>query len=169
MMTHEEVILKLSWRDSNEARLACFLSLLEFNAEIRILAVTEHQISDRSVRTINDFLELSSAQLEAIKNFLWENCKFCCEVTSYGFDVPDGKNEAQANHNEFRVHGSEDVLKQSTLKYLLVIEDDQESYRSNFGYLIFDSEWNSSLTAVVMKNGDIVGCGDSGLYVGAFE
>jgi hypothetical protein len=169
MMTNKEILELLVWRDSNEARFERFSPLLGLNAEIQILTATEHRIAERSFRIVNDFLGLRPAQLEAIKKFLWDDCKLCCAMTSYGFDIADDQDETETNHREFRVHGPDDVLKASTLKYLLIIEDDQESYRSNFARLTFDNEWNSSLTTVVMKDGSIVGCGDSGLHIGQFE
>ncbi len=169
MMTHEEILKRVVWRASNEARFWCFSPLLGLDIEIQVFTAAEYRISDRSFYVINDFLGLDPSQLEHIKQFLWEDCQFCCDTTSYGFDVPEGQDEAKTNHIEFRVHSPDDALKESTLKYLLVTEDDQEHYPSNFGRLTFDNEWNGDLTTVVMKNGSIVGYGDSGLYIGKFE
>ena len=169
MTTHEEILKRVVWRDSNEARFECFSPLLELYIEIRIFTATEYRISDRSFYVINDFLGLDPSQLEHIKQFLWEDCQFCCDTTSYGFDVPEGQNEAKTNHIEFRVDNPNDALRESTLKYLFVSEDDQEHYSSNFGRLTFDNEWSGHLCTIVMKNGSIVGYGDSGLYIGKFE
>lgn len=168
-MTKEEILKLVAWHDSQEARFECFSPIFEKNAGIHILTNTDHSISDRSFRTVNDFLNLNHKHIELIQNFLWEDCKLNCELTSYGFDVPDGKDEVGVNHEEFGVFNGEDALAKSTFIYLLISEDDQEEYPSNYGHLRFDNEWNSHLTTVVMKNGEIVGWGDSGLYLGEYE
>lgn len=168
-MTHEQIIQKLVWRHSNEAKLVCFSPLFATDVEIKILTTQEDRISDRSLRVIHDFLALSSGELEKIKQFLWEDCKLNCDVSSFGFDVPEGKTETQANHDEFGVHNGDDALRKSVPPSLAIYENDQATYKGNFGHLHFDNEWNSHLTTVIMRDGQIVGCGDSGLYLGAFE
>ncbi len=134
-----------------------------------MLTNTAYRASDRSVQIINDFLALTPQQLETIKPFLWDDCRLCCQASSYGFDVPDGQEETQVNHREFGVHNPDDAFNKSTLKYLLIAEDDQADYAGNYGRITFDNEWNSALTVVVMKNACVVGCGASGVYVGQFE
>lgn len=168
-MKNNEIIKKFTWRDSAEARLEYFSPLFGKNIEVRVITINNDCISDRSLQVVNDFLDLSHLHLEKIKQFLWEDCKLCCDVTSYGFEVPDGKDEVQINHQEFGVFNGDDALEKSTLKYLLVLEDDQENYSNNYGRLLFDNEWNSHLSTIVMKNGNIVGYGDSGLHLGKWE
>jgi hypothetical protein len=168
-MIRKELLTRVTWRDSAEARLEYFSPLFGKNSDIHILTITDGSISERSFQIIEDFLGLSDLHLEKIKQFLWEDCKLNCEISSYGFDVPDGRNEVQINHEEFGVQTGDDALKKSTLKYLLISEYDQESYPNNYGHLQFDNEWNSHLTTIVMKNGNIVGCGDSGLNLGQWE
>jgi hypothetical protein len=168
-MINDEISKQLVWRDSREARVTCFSPLFGVNVEIEILSTQGERISARSLRVINDFLELTPAQLEKIKHYLWEDCKLNCEVSSYGFDVPDDKEETQVNHEEFGVHNPDDAFEKSSPPDLLIIEDDQISYEGNFGHLTFDNEWNSSLTTIVMSNGEIVGYGDSGVNLGRFE
>lgn len=168
-MIKEEILKLVTWRDSKEARFECFSPMFEKNVDVYILTNNDHTIADRSFQIVNDFLTISHQHIEKIKNFLWEDCKLNCEATSYGFDVPDGKDEVEVNHEEFGVFNGADALAKSTLKYLLISEDDQESYPNNYGHLPFDNEWNSHLTTVVMKNGEIVGWGDSGLYLGEYE
>ena len=111
----------------------------------------------------------AATDIEIIKNFLWEDCKQACDASDYGFDVPDGKNITEVNHEEFGVFNGEDALAKSFFDGLLIIEGDQDEYANNYGFLHFDNEWNSHLTTVVMKNGSIVGCGDSGLWLGEYE
>jgi hypothetical protein len=168
-MIKEEVLKIVTWRDSTEARFECFSPMLGQNVDVHILTTLDRRVSDRSIQIINDFLNISHQHLDTIKNFLWEDCKLNCESSSYGFDVPDGKDEAEVNHEEFGVFNGEDALTKSTFLYLLIGEDDQENYLSNYCHLNFDNEWNSRLTTLVMKNGEIVGWGESGLYLGKYE
>jgi hypothetical protein len=168
-MTKNEILTRVTWRDSTEARFECFSSLLGKNSEVHILTINDHSISERSFQVIHDFIDLSDVHLERMKQFLWEDCKLNCEISSYGFDVPDGRDEVQINHQEFGVFNGDDALEKSTLSYLLISEYDQENYSNNYGRLQFDNEWNSHLTTIVMKNGNLVGCGDSGLHIGQWE
>lgn len=168
-MTNHEIREKMVWRDANEARLECFSQLFGQKVEVRVLTTGSERLADRSVATINDFLALTQPHFDQIQQLLWQDCQQCCNLTSYGFDVPDGPDEAQINQQEFGVHNPDDAWQKSTLVYLLVIEEYQQSYPSNYGLLTFDNEWNGALTVVVMKNGRIVGSGDSGLYIGQFE
>ena len=168
-MNKQEVLNLATWRSENELRLLCYVPVFEKDIEIHLFSEKDNYISDRSVQTINDLIALSLAQFKRIKELLWDDCKLNCEVSSYGFDVPDNKSESEVNHENFSVFNPEDAYKKSTLIYLNISEDDQNNYQSNFGHLTFDNEWNSHLTVVIMKNGNIVGYGDSGLYLGEFE
>ena len=168
-MTKEEILKLITWQDSTKAEFECFSPMLGKNVEIKIRTNNDYNISDRSFQIINDFLALAPQDIEIIKNFLWEDCKQACDASDYGFDVPDGKNITEVNHEEFGVFNGEDALAKSFFDGLLIIEGDQDEYANNYGFLHFDNEWNSHLTTVVMKNGSIVGCGDSGLWLGEYE
>jgi hypothetical protein len=169
VLTQGDILQRITWRDSREARCEFFSPVLERTIKVHVLTRADERISDRSIQIINDFLGLSHTHLDTIKQYLWDNCKLNCESSSYGFDVPDGADEGQINHQEFGVFNQDDALEKSTLKYLLISEDDQEDYPNNYGRLQFDNEWNSHLTTIVMKNAGIVGAGDSGLYLGSWE
>lgn len=168
-MTKDDILNIAKWRNSDELEFECFAPVFKKGVNIHILTNSKHSISDRSVRIVNDLLSLSQQHLETIKNYIWEDCKFCCDVTDYGFDVPEGKTGQQVNLEEFGVFDRDDAFEKSHLKYLLISENDQEDYNNNYGLLTFDNGWNGHLTVVVMKNGNIVGFGDSGLYLGEYE
>lgn len=167
-MTREEILAIATWRNSDEAEFECFLPVFGGKVEMHILTKNKQAISDRSVHVVNDFIALSSQHLNTIKAFLWEDCKANCEDSSYGFEVPDGKSEIEVNHQEFGVFNGEDAYQKSSLSFL-VCESDQEKFSNNYGYLYFDNSWNTHLTTVVMKNGSIIGYGDSGVYIGKYE
>jgi hypothetical protein len=168
-MTKDDIRNLATWRNSYELELKCFPPVFDKSVNVQILTKEQDHISDRSVQIINDLLGLSVQDLEIIKDYLWEDCKLNCEISNYGFDIPAGKTEQEVNHEEFGVLNREDAYAKSDLKYLLVCEDDQDTYTNNYGFLTFDNEWNGHLTVVVMKNGYLVGCGDSGLYLGKYE
>lgn len=167
-MTREELYRLVTWRDANEVDFECFLPAFAKTVKAEIFTSTPQEISDRSIQIVNDFIGLTHEHLALIKNLLWEDCQSCCEDMSWGVDVVEGKTETEANHEYLGVFNEEDAYQKSSLS-LNIYEDDQEEYESNYGYLCFDNSWNSHLTTVVMKNGNIVGYGDSGLYVGEFE
>jgi hypothetical protein len=169
-MTKEDIIKLLKWRDEDqyEANMECFLPNFNRTVKLHIIVNNAGKISDRTVAIVNDFIGLTQQHLAIIKNYLWQDCQLCCDCSSYGFDVPEGMTETEANHAAFGVYTGENAYQKSNLS-LSIIEANEDEYTSNFGRLLFDNEWNGHLTAVAMRNGDIVGSGDSGIYLGKFE
>jgi hypothetical protein len=168
-MTKDDILNIAVWRNLHELEFKCFVTVFEKSVNVQILTKKQDRISDSSVQIVNDLLGLSVQHLETIKNYLWKDCKLSCEVSDYGFDVPEGKTVQDVNHEEFGVFNGEDAYEKSNLEYLLISEDDRDTYTNNYGLLTFDNRWNGHLTEVVMKNGDIVGYGDSGSYLGQYE
>jgi hypothetical protein len=168
-MTKDDILNISVWRNSDELEFKCFVPVFEKSVSVQILTKDKECISDSSVQIVNNLLGLSAQHLEIIKNYLWEDCKLNCDVSDYGFDVPEGKTEQEVNHEEFGVFNGEDAYEKSDLQYLLISEADRDVYTNNYGLLTFDNQWNGHLTEVVMKNGDIVGYGDSGSYLGEYE
>lgn len=163
---NKELEISPIWRTNDEANISLFSLIFDKMVNVKIYVAQPNRISERSLAVINDFLCLDQQSLEIIKGFLWEDCQFCCENISWGVDVPEGKTEAEANHDDLGIHNSNDALNKSTLKLTI---DENEMLENNYGYLCFDNEWNSHLTTVVMKNGLIVGYGDSDICGASFE
>jgi hypothetical protein len=168
-MTKDDILNIAIWQSSYELELKCFVPVFEKSVTVQILTKDPDRISESSVQIVNDLLGLSEQHLETIENYLWEDCKINCEVSDYGFDVPEGKTLQEANHEEFGVFNGEDAYEKSNLEYLIISENDRDIYTNNYGLLTFDNQWNGHLTEVVMKNGNIVGSGDSGSYLGKYE
>jgi hypothetical protein len=168
-MTEDDILNIATWQNSHELELKCIVPIFEKSVTVQILTKDPDRISESSVQIVNDLLELSEQHLETIKNYLWEDCKLNCEVSDYGFDVPEGKTLQEANHEEFGVFNGKDAYEKSNLEYLIISENDRDIYTNNYGLLTFDNQWNGHLTEVVMKNGNIVGSGDSGSYLGKYE
>jgi hypothetical protein len=166
-MTKDEIDRAVVWRSTYEARLECFLPAFDQTVLVKFFTNTDRIISDRSVQIVNDCIALTDHHLSVIADFLWQDCKSCCDTLSWGVDVPEGKTEAEANHEDIGVLNAADAFRKSTLS-VGIYEDDQEAYDSNYGHLSFDTPWNSHFMTVVMKNGNIVGYGNSGLWIGAF-
>lgn len=165
---HEEILKFTTWINNEEAVLECFSPLIEKNVKIKIYTNEKHKISNRSIDIVNQFIRLSPPELCTIKKFLWEDCQFCCANISWGVYVPEGKSETEANHEDLGVFNEQDALEKSSLK-VTIYESDEECYTDNYGYLCFDNSWNSHLTTIIMKNGKIVGYGDSGVDVEKFN
>lgn len=166
-MLRPQLLAQITWRSGQEAQLDCFSPLFGKNVEIRIATDIANAISDRTIQIINDFLALPPTEMETIKGFLWEDCELCCEEIACD-EIPEGMTETEANHHYYGVFGPEDAYRKSNFRYLYVSEY-REEYTGNYGCLPFDNEWNSHLTTIVMRNGKIVGYGDSGIYLGQFE
>ena len=84
-----------------------------------------------------------------------------------------GKSGRPANHGDFGVDCRDDAFQKSVLRYVLkyvpVVESDQESYRCNYARLSSDNKWHPHFNTLVMKNVAMVGCRDSGLHIGRSE
>lgn len=151
-----------------EARASVRSPLWSHPVEVHVLAEQEGRVTDRTAVIVRDFLSLRPEDRADIQRELWRSCRECCELIDFGAAARPGQTLAEANHDHLGVRSEEDALQESTLRYLLIDEGDQK-FAGNYGQLVFDNEWNSDLTVVVMKNGRIVGHGDSGLYVGRYE
>lgn len=156
------------WRNTTEARLAIYSPLFCRNIEVRLLTKQQHTISGTSIAILNDFLNLADDALVLIKAFLWENYLECCDHSDYGFHSKEGQTEREATFEAFGVSSQEDAYRRSSFLYFLISEEN-EKYKNRYGHLTFDNEWESHLSEVVMKNGKIVGCGESGSYLGKYE
>lgn len=169
-MTKEEMLALCTWKDGEAwfGKFAGHSPLFGQAVEIHLLVENDYDISDRTVLIMNDFLKLKTDDLTTIKRFLWEGCQECCESSSYGFEVSKGQSETEANHAGFGVFNEEDAYAKSHLTYLQICEEDQE-LQGNYGHIHFDNEWESHGTVIVMKNGQLIGYGEDGLYVGAYE
>jgi hypothetical protein len=167
-MTKDDIDRAVVWRDTYQARVQVFSPAFNQMVEVSFHTEVAETVSGRSIQIVNDFIALTEQDLSKIKNFLWQDCQACCESLSWGVFVPAGKTEAQANHEDIGVLSAEDAYSKASLS-LNVYEDVQKEYDSNYGHLTFDTNWNSHFVTVVMKNGDIVGFGNSGLWLGAFE
>jgi hypothetical protein len=167
-MTKDEIHRAVVWRDTYEARAQIFSPAFDQTVEVSIYTAAAETISDRSIHIINDFIALTDQHLNAVKSFLWQDCQSCCNSLSWGVLVPAGKTEAEANHEDLGVLNADDAYVKASLK-LKIYEDAQKEYEANYGHLTFDTHWNSHFVAVIMKNGNIVGFGNSGLWLGAFE
>lgn len=169
-MTKDEMLKLCVWKERAGwfVKFVCHSPLFEREVEIHLLVENDHKISDRTVLIVNDFLSLKTDDLAVIKRFLWEGCQECCKSSSYGFEVREGQNETEANHEGFGVFNEEDAYAKSHLMYLQICEEDQE-LKSNYGLIHFDNEWETHGAVIVMKNGSVVGYGEDGLYVGTYE
>lgn len=169
-MDKSEILGSISWKEGEEwfGAANVVVPVLGGEIEIHFLVENERAISDRSVKIVNDLLQLDASHVAKIKHFLWENCKLCCEVASYGFEVNEGEDETEVNHRGFGVFNGEDAYRKSSLRYVSIHEEDEE-FKGNYGQITFDNEWEGHLCVVVMKDGEIVGWGEDGLHVGEFE
>ena len=121
-MRKDDILNMATWQNSHELRLKCFPPVLKKSVDVYIFTQDEDRISDRSVQIVNNLLGLSVQHLKTIKEYLWEDCKLNCELTNYGFDVPEGKTVQEVNHEEFGVLNAEDAYEKSNLEYLLIPE-----------------------------------------------
>ncbi|MEM8863880.1 MAG: hypothetical protein AAGD96_36690 [Chloroflexota bacterium] len=169
-MNKQEILEICKWKEDEGwfGQFECVSPLLDQTIEIHLIVNNDYQISDRTLAIVNAFLGLNERSLPEVKRFLWEGCQLCCEEISYGVEVKEGQTETEANHEAFGVFNGDDAFKKSSFMYLLINESNEE-FVGNYGLLNFDNEWESHISVVVMKDGEIVGHGESGVYVGQFE
>ncbi len=169
-MTKDEILEACTWKPGEEW-LGTFplpVPLFGREVELQLLVEDDRQISDRTAAIVNEIQKLNGADLNAIKDYLWESCQSCCEDISYGVDIREGQSETEANHEAFQVFNREDAYNKSNLLYVMIHEGDQ-SYPSNYARLHFDNEWEGHMCVMVVKDGKVVGYGEDGLFIGQFE
>jgi hypothetical protein len=170
MIKREDILKTISWTEGDDSSGTSRMALPAFQTEvcIRLFVDGNKEISGRTERIFNDLYSLGNNELQMIKGFLYENYISCCDSINYGFPRRAGESEAEANRREFGVGDREGAYRQSRLKYIL-IDEDEEELKGHYAQLMFDAEWHSSLCAVVMRDGKIVGYGEDGLYLGRFD
>ncbi len=167
-LSKEELLARCAWQEGGLVAKVS-LNLAPFGkVEVHVETKEIQILSDRSVEIINGLLNLDENAMYLVKQYLFDSCRECCVDSDYGAEVRLGQTQPEANHELFGVHNPEDALAKSHLKYVC-IDENEEGLKGNYGLFTFDNEWNSHLDVIVMKDGKIVGRGDSGLYLGAFE
>lgn len=167
-LTKEEILAQCEWKDDGYTAVLELRSPVLGTVPVHIATTNPPAISDRSVAIVNDTLNLDGNAVDLIKRHLWESCKECCEYFMCDVELKPGQTETEANHEKYGVFNPDDAFAKSHLTEVYVSEGDEE-LKGNYGNITFDNEWNSHSDVVVMKNGKIVGRGDSGVYLGVFE
>ncbi len=168
-MTPEDAAKLATWREPDEARFTLFVPAFGQAVEFRAYTNVPGQISARGLATIRDVVALDADALARIKQLIWENCVLCCEGSSYGFDVPEGQSETEANFANFGVHDPQGAYEKCSPPIVSVYEIDHADYAADYAHITFDNAWESHLMTVIVRNGEVVGGGESGVYLGQFE
>jgi hypothetical protein len=168
-MTPDDIARIAAWREPDEARFPLFVPVFGQAVEFRVCTKVPGEISARGHATIRDVVALRPDALARIKALIWENCVLCCEGSSYGFDVPEGRSETEANFANFGVHDAQSAYEQCSPPIVSIYEIDHADYAGNYAHITFDNAWESHLMTVIVRNGVVVGGGESGIRLGQFE
>ena len=110
LMTKDEILYKTTWDDYGSGTCLIFVNL--FNKEIPFVIFQDHQaapdITDKMCKCINEVLLLDKAELETIKNMLWEECHFAFTVADYGFEPKGGETHLEAHLRGFGISNKEE-------------------------------------------------------------
>ena len=109
------------------------------------------------VAVVGQLLALGAEALVGIARLPHEDCPDSCELMGYGFEIPEGMTETEANLREFEVKRPEDALNPRWLSGLAVDEDDGEI---GLGVVMFDAPWESHGANIAVHEGRVVGYTD---------
>lgn len=86
------------------------------------------KLSETSIRSINDFLNLDKSNLDWIKSELWKNCNHSFEFASYGVIPPtlkEGQSEYDYNKDLFKIYNQHDAFIKSKAEYITIFNDSE--------------------------------------------
>ncbi len=171
-MTREDILLNSIW---TAGKMMVYSKFFEEEVELSLLTSdfnlknTKHIISEKFVKTLNDFLNLLEDSKSLMKQLLYKHCVACCENISYGFDPLEGESETQANLREFGISNEGDAFEKASLHHVVIEENELRNNR--FVRLVFYPEWeNEHGCELILKNGVLLDhYGESGTYLGQFD
>jgi len=171
-MTREEILINSIWTSGKLMAYSTF-----FNKEIRLELLTSDYnldstnaiISERFVQTVNDFLTLSGKDRPLMESLLYRHCLECCEQISYGYDIPNGETEKEANLREFGVIDEASALEKANPTHVVIQEDEFSNHR--FVRILFYPEWETEHGCeLILKNGNLLNYyGEGDTYLGQFD
>ena len=167
-MTLAELHALAHWEDGN-ATFAVDVPLFGREVEFTVMGAHDGVLGKRTAETVRQVQGLGASDMARLLEVVWENCLLNVEVSSYGFDVREGRTETEANLEAFNVHDAASAYARTRLKYCLIDEEDQTTFAANYAVLFMDNAWETHGLDVVVRNGRIVGGGENGVWLGRFE
>ena len=125
------------------------------------------QITRKMEMVTRDVLELGEADLDRLKDLLWEEFVFSFVVTDYGVVQNPGESAFEAYQREFEVRNRDDAWMKSHL-YDVDISAEMEELESRYAVLCVDAATDNYLN-VIVKDGRIVDLDDDGTVLSWFE
>jgi hypothetical protein len=162
-MTKEDFLNISSWRTEIDLEGNVYSSLLGHNVIVQIgfnQFKQNREISEFSIKSLNEFLQLDKSNIEWIKSELWKSCEAHFQTTSYtsgkfpdGAPRKEGQSEYEANQDLFGIYNSEDAFRESKVKYV-VINNDYEGDSESCFWLEYVIPWDREHNLVfVFVNG----------------
>lgn len=137
IMTKQEILDQCTWDYYKAATLNVYQKALDKTVEIYIAPLDKApgEINDTIVQAINDFINLTEADIEHIKDFIYWFCKLSCDVTSYGdldIEFREDETEQEMNLRYFGVENREDAFAKSDLNSVAIYGDTNREVKMYF-------------------------------------
>lgn len=164
----DTILSAMLWNESSEKGTATITSSL-FSKSVTFTFYTNNplRITSKMRENIAGYLQFKDKHVEKIKDLLWENCLFCCDITDYGFEKAEGKTIQESNLQNFSINSKEDAYLQ-TRGVRVVMDEEDETFSNRYYSIRFDVPW-SDLAYVIIKNDIPIAVYGDDPYFGWYE
>ncbi|MBB4010112.1 hypothetical protein [Allorhizobium taibaishanense] len=121
-------------------------------------------VTEKMTATINDVLALPPAELQRIKQMLWDEANFAFQVADYGVDPEGGETPLQAHLREFGITTPEDAYEKSTVREVHIFDE----FIGRFAEIKVDTGAENRIS-IIVKNGRIIDWDGDGTHLGWFD
>lgn len=157
-MTKEELHEITNWKNDILLETELFSKFLFKNILVQICFSqydSNREISDFTIKSLNDFLKLENSKINWIKSELWKVCLATLGNASYGLreHVKDDESELEANQRLFGIYTSDDAFNQATAKFV-VIDNENTEVEDTYFWLEYSTTWDIEHNVIfTFKNG----------------
>ena len=165
-MTPGEVAGQTRWDDTGLGHLALFVPLFGERLAFVLFPApdAEAEVTGTMAATVGDVLQLGGADVQHLKDFLWEEANFAFQVADYGVEAQPGETGLQAHLRDFGILNADDALAKSRVREVHVTDGFSSCYaelKVNTG--------SDNYVSIVVKDGRIVDFDDDGTHLGWFD
>lgn len=125
---------------------------------------SEPVVNEKMAATVDDVLRLAPAELQRVKDMLWDEANFAFQVADYGVEVLDEETQLEAHLREFGISGPDDAYAKSTVRGVHV----REGFEARFAELKINTG-AENLIGIIVKDGRIIDWDDDGTHLGWFD
>ena len=162
----DEIAGQTKWDETELGHLALFVPMLGAHLPFVLFLApgAEAKVTDKMAAIINETLDLGAADLQRVKELLWEEANFAFWVADYGVEAQPGETALQAHLREFGIRNAEDAFEKSSVREVHIIDE----FNGRYAELKVNTG-SENYISIIVKDGRIIDFDDDGTHLGWFD